>query len=280
LPRPGCSFRTPTDCMMWQRKLFRKIKEGKYHFHQVRDRATHLVINHLLCSALLCSVFTPLLLLLLPVDGGVVWLQDYWGNTSPEAIDMIRKMLCVNQKERWTAGQLLQHPWITLGEDVLGQKEMTKQLETLKKYRAKLRFKKAVLAVTVGVKVKLMFKNKTPSGTHLVDPSLDESAKADSAKAALTDGEGDAAAAAPAANAAATPGAAEDATTAEPSAVVLESRDSVDGADVAKEKEYVGVKAKKGKSGITAEMLKELQEMEARGEIEDDNGDVPAVERM
>jgi len=208
----------------------------------------------------------------------VVWLQDYWGNTSPEAIDMIRKMLCVNQKERWTAGQLLQHPWITLGEDVLGQKEMTKQLETLKKYRAKLRFKKAVLAVTVGVKVKLMFKNKTPSGTQLVDPSLDDSAKVDSAKAALADGEGGAAAAAPAAEAA--PGVEKDSSTAEPSAVVLESRDSVDGADVAKEKEYVGVKAKKGKSGITAEMLKELQEMEARGEIDDDNGDVPAVERM
>lgn len=69
---------------------------------------------------------------------------------------MIRKMLCVNQKERWTAQQLLQHPWITLGEDVLGQKEMTKQLETLKKYRAKMRFKKAVLAVTVGVKVRTM----------------------------------------------------------------------------------------------------------------------------
>ena len=42
-----------------QKKLFKKIKEGKYHFH-----------------------------------------QDYWGGTSPDAMDMIRKMLCVSQADR------------------------------------------------------------------------------------------------------------------------------------------------------------------------------------
>ena len=42
-----------------QKKLFKKIKEGKYHFH-----------------------------------------QDYWGNTSPDAMDMIKKMLCVSQTDR------------------------------------------------------------------------------------------------------------------------------------------------------------------------------------
>ena len=42
-----------------QKKLFKKIKEGKYHFH-----------------------------------------QDYWGNTSPDAMDMIKKMLCVRQTDR------------------------------------------------------------------------------------------------------------------------------------------------------------------------------------
>ena len=42
-----------------QKKLFKKIKEGKYHFH-----------------------------------------QDYWCNTSPDAMDMIKKMLCVNQVDR------------------------------------------------------------------------------------------------------------------------------------------------------------------------------------
>ena len=42
-----------------QKKLFRKIKDGKYHFH-----------------------------------------QDYWCNISPDAIDMIKRMLCVSQQDR------------------------------------------------------------------------------------------------------------------------------------------------------------------------------------
>ena len=42
-----------------QKKLFKKIKEGKYHFH-----------------------------------------QDYWSAISPDAMDMIRKMLCVSQTDR------------------------------------------------------------------------------------------------------------------------------------------------------------------------------------
>ena len=100
-----------------QRKLFRKIKEGKYHFH-----------------------------------------QDYWGSTSPEAIDMIRKMLCVSQKDRWTAKQLLAHPWILLGEDVLKDKDMTQSLETLKKYRARQRFKKVGNAIRAVQKVKLLLR--------------------------------------------------------------------------------------------------------------------------
>eukprot|EP01035_Chromulina_nebulosa_P037969 gene37969-51277_t len=49
-----------------QKKLFRKIKEGRFHFH-----------------------------------------EDYWCNTSDEAMDLIRKMLTVDQSKRWTAAQLL-----------------------------------------------------------------------------------------------------------------------------------------------------------------------------
>jgi serine/threonine protein kinase len=43
-----------------QKRLFKKIKEGRYHFH-----------------------------------------EDYWGNTSPEAINLIQMMLCVDQV-RWS----------------------------------------------------------------------------------------------------------------------------------------------------------------------------------
>ena len=33
--------------------------------------------------------------------------EDYWCNTSTEAMDLIRKMLTVDQRKRWTAAQLL-----------------------------------------------------------------------------------------------------------------------------------------------------------------------------
>ena len=63
-----------------QKKLFRKIKEGRFYFH-----------------------------------------DEYWASVSKEAVDMIKKMICVNQKNRWTAKQLLQHPWILKDDEMLGK---------------------------------------------------------------------------------------------------------------------------------------------------------------
>ena len=37
--------------------------------------------------------------------------DEAWADVSPEAMEMIKKMLCVNRQKRWTAQQLLSHPW-------------------------------------------------------------------------------------------------------------------------------------------------------------------------
>jgi serine/threonine protein kinase len=100
-----------------QKKLFKKIKEGKYHFH-----------------------------------------QDYWSATSPDAIDMIKKMLCVNQQERWTARQLLSHAWITAGDEALAAKDLSKSIESLRKYKAKMRFKAVTNAIIMTNRMKGAFK--------------------------------------------------------------------------------------------------------------------------
>jgi serine/threonine protein kinase len=102
-----------------QKKLFRKIKEGKYHFH-----------------------------------------QDYWASTSPDAMDMIRKMLCVNQRERWSATQLLSHPWITAGDAELQAKDLTKSLEAMKKFKAKMRFKAVAKAIMATRRMQNAFKGR------------------------------------------------------------------------------------------------------------------------
>ncbi len=99
-----------------QKRLFKKIKEGRYHFH-----------------------------------------EDYWSNTSPEAIDLIQNMLCVDQTKRWTAVQLLQHPWITLGDEKLAHKDLTNSITVMKRFNAKRRLKAAADAVILANRMKNMF---------------------------------------------------------------------------------------------------------------------------
>ena len=98
-----------------QKRLFKKIKEGRYHFH-----------------------------------------EDYWGNTSPEAINLIQMMLCVDQKRRWTAAQLLQHPWITSGDDKLANKDLSSSITVMRKFNARRRLKSAADAVIMANRMKNM----------------------------------------------------------------------------------------------------------------------------
>lgn len=89
-----------------QNKLFRKIKDGRFRFH-----------------------------------------EEYWKNISLEAMDMITKMLCVNQKKRWTAKQLLEHPWITRDVQMLANKSLNESKRTLQKFNARRRFRAAIETV-------------------------------------------------------------------------------------------------------------------------------------
>lgn len=103
-----------------QKKLFRKIKEGRYSFH-----------------------------------------EEYWGEVSPEAIDLITKMLCVNQQERWSAARLLEHPWILAGEENLAQKSLAGSIATMKKFNAKRKFKAAAEAVIMANRMKRLIEGIT-----------------------------------------------------------------------------------------------------------------------
>jgi len=42
-------------------------------------------------------------------------------------------MLCVNQAQRWTASQLLKHPWINTHDDVLATRNLNGTITTMKK---------------------------------------------------------------------------------------------------------------------------------------------------
>lgn len=62
-------------------------------------------------------------------------------------MDLIRKMLCVSQKDRWTAEQLLNHPWCQISDEQLEAKDITKSLDEMKRFLARRRFKAAGKAI-------------------------------------------------------------------------------------------------------------------------------------
>ncbi len=65
-------------------------------------------------------------------------------------------MLCVDQSKRWTAAQLLQHPWITLGDDKLANKDLSSSITVMRKFNARRRLKSAADAVIMANRMKNM----------------------------------------------------------------------------------------------------------------------------
>jgi len=46
------------------------------------------------------------------IAGNLVWKSPQFDTVSEEAKDLIKKLINVNEEERWTATQALEHPWI------------------------------------------------------------------------------------------------------------------------------------------------------------------------
>ncbi|KAI9988271.1 hypothetical protein PInf_021669 [Phytophthora infestans] len=71
--------------------------------------------------------------------------SPYWDDVSVEAKDLISKMLFLKPVERWTARQLLEHPWIA--GDAVKDVQLTTALEELRKFNARRKFRAAVSTV-------------------------------------------------------------------------------------------------------------------------------------
>lgn len=114
-----------------QKRLFRKIKEGRYHFH-----------------------------------------EDYWSNTSPEAINMIQMMLCVDQSKRWTAEQLLKHPWLLIGSETLEQKDLSNSITVMRKFNARRRLRAAADAVIMANRMKAWSTSRKENAAAAANDSM------------------------------------------------------------------------------------------------------------
>lgn len=119
------------------------------------------------------------------IKSGTYYFHDeYWSNTSPEAIDMIKRMLCVNQTNRWTARQLLQHPWILAGDEQLSSKDLSNVMTTMKKFNAKRRLKAAADAIIISNRIKNLTTFR-PKLTVPIDPDEDQAGESSSGHISL-----------------------------------------------------------------------------------------------
>lgn len=73
--------------------------------------------------------------------------EEYWGTVSSEAKDLISNLLMVDIKKRLTAEQALQNAWI-LGDDAkLANRDLGANLDKLRNFNAKRKFRAAVATV-------------------------------------------------------------------------------------------------------------------------------------
>lgn len=85
--------------------------------------------------------------------------EEYWGQVSPEAKDMISSLLTVNPNKRMTADKSLTNVWITKDSKALAAQDLGKNLQEFKKFNAKRKFKGAVNAVIATNKITSLGEN-------------------------------------------------------------------------------------------------------------------------
>ena len=75
--------------------------------------------------------------------------DEYWSCVSHEAKDLISSLLTVNPQKRLSAAAALRNSWVTERDDMLAGKDLGKNLQQLKKFNARRKFKAGVHAVSV-----------------------------------------------------------------------------------------------------------------------------------
>eukprot|EP00903_Cladosiphon_okamuranus_P008290 g7977.t1 len=75
--------------------------------------------------------------------------DEYWAEISPEAKDLIAKMLTVDPTKRLTAAQALEHPYLKIDAAGLEENNMEENLGRMKLFNARRKFKSAIQTVIV-----------------------------------------------------------------------------------------------------------------------------------
>lgn len=70
------------------------------------------------------------------MEGDYEFLSPYWDNVSNEAKDLISKLLVVNHNERFSAEEVLLHPWVKHRADSLDRKFLSENPKARRKFKA------------------------------------------------------------------------------------------------------------------------------------------------
>lgn len=79
--------------------------------------------------------------------------EEYWGQVSEDAKDLIRKLLVVDPSNRYTSKDALANKWIGADASKLAGLDLGKNLDAFKKFNAKRKFKAAVSTVMAANKM-------------------------------------------------------------------------------------------------------------------------------
>ncbi|XP_039546752.1 calcium/calmodulin-dependent protein kinase type II delta 1 chain isoform X9 [Pimephales promelas] len=82
-----------------------------------------------------------------------------WDTVTPEAKDLINKMLTINPAKRITAAEALKHPWICQRSTVASMMHRQETVECLKKFNARRKLKGAILTTMLATR---NFSSKNP----------------------------------------------------------------------------------------------------------------------
>ena len=109
-----------TMILFWLCMNVMYVMYGKYVMY-VGGNMRPIILSKWCITCMTCHVFTH------PY-------KHVYRTISSEAMDLIRKMLTVNQRDRWTAEQLLNHPWMRADDELLKQKNLNSSIAALKKF--------------------------------------------------------------------------------------------------------------------------------------------------
>ncbi|GLD68223.1 calcium/calmodulin-dependent protein kinase type II subunit delta isoform X1, partial [Lates japonicus] len=97
-----------------------------------------------------------------------------WDTVTPEAKDLINKMLTINPAKRVTATDALKHPWICQRSTVASMMHRQETVECLKKFNARRKLKGAILTTMLATRNFSAAKsllNKKPDGVKINNKS-------------------------------------------------------------------------------------------------------------